>query len=408
MNQFVEAVAIALGAIWANKLRSVLTVLGNIVAVTSIIAVVSLIQGMNATVASAIVNEVSGDSFTVMRFGVITNEDDRERAFSRPLVTLEDAEAIRRFSSDLIRAVMSRAEQNGTVSYRDTVLEGVEVRGVSKEYVEFSGFDAESGRLITPTEVERSRPVALLGWDVADKLFGTAGPLEKVIKIEGVHVRVVGVSPKKGSFFGQSLDQFVVIPLGVHQKLFGARQSLPVVVRPRSPLLMQAAMDEATVALRIARHLKPREENNFGFVTSNTFLDLYQRATTGIFAVLVGVVALSLVVGGVVIMNIMLMAVTERTSEIGLRKALGARRRDIAWQILTESVTLSCVGGVAGITLGFLVALAIGATTPLPAAVQWWSVALGIAITVAVGLFFGLYPAMRAARLDPVEALGRE
>ena len=190
--------------------------------------------------------------------------------------------------------------------------------------------------------------------------------------------------------------------------MFGARFGMQLLVKPKSPELVNVAMDEATVAMRIQRRLRPGKPDNFGMLTSDSLLDLYHQATNGIFAVLVGVVALSLVVGGIVIMNIMLMVVSERTREIGLRKALGARRRDIVWQILTESVTLSVLGGVAGTFIGFVVAIIISKLSPLPAAVQFWSVAIGIGITAVVGLFFGLYPAMRAARLDPIEALRRE
>ena len=216
------------------------------------------------------------------------------------------------------------------------------------------------------------------------------------------------MSEKKGSAFGQSQDEFAIIPLGVFRKMFGARQSLQLLVKPKSPDIVKAAMDDATVALRIERRLRPNQEDNWGMFTSDTLLGIYDQATKGLFAVLIGIVALSLVVGGIVIMNIMLMVVSERTREIGLRKALGARRRDIVWQILTESVTLSTFGGLVGIGLGFVLAVVISKLSPLPAAVQFWSVALGIGITALVGLFFGLYPAMRAAALDPIEALRRE
>ena len=259
------------------------------------------------------------------------------------------------------------------------------------------------------TEIEAHRPVAVLGWEVADKLFGPADPLEKSIKIGSLHFRVVGVSEKKGSFFGNSQDNFAIIPLGVFRKMFGSRGfGMQLLVKPTAPELVKVAMDDATVAMRIERRLRPNEPDNFGMFTSDTFLELYKTATNGIFAVLIGVVALSLVVGGIVIMNIMLMVVSERTREIGLRKALGARRRDIVWQILTESVTLSIFGGIVGISLGFALALAISKFSPLPAAVELWSVAMGIGITALVGLFFGLYPAIRAASLDPIEALRRE
>ena len=407
MNQILESIAIALQAIWTNKLRSFMTVLGNIVAVTSIVTVVSLIQGMNAYVTKAIISDVGADSFTVQQFGITRSDEEFDRVRNNPRITLDEADAIRRFSP-VVSSVMAQAQRRGQVIYKDTTLDSVQIQGVTREYVNFSTFDAERGRMMSPTEVERNRPVAILGWQTADRLFGQADPIDKVIRIEGVHFRVVGVSARKGSFLGNSQDEFAVIPLGAYMKLYGARQSLALIVKPRDPSVIDAAMDDATVALRVARGLKPTERDNFGLFTSDTLLGLYRQATTGIFAVLVGVVALSLVVGGIVIMNIMLMVVSERTREIGLRKALGARRKDIMSQVLTESVTLSTFGGVVGIALGFLVARVISSLTPLPAELQVWSVVLGIGITAGVGLFFGAYPASRAARLDPIEALRRE
>jgi putative ABC transport system permease protein len=198
------------------------------------------------------------------------------------------------------------------------------------------------------------------------------------------------------------------MPIQALQRLFGSRLGLRLTVRPSAPTLVQAAMDETRVALRIERRLRPKQPDNFGIVSSETFLDIYRGVTSGVFAILIGVVSLSLVVGGIVIMNIMLMVVSERTREIGLRKSLGARRRDILWQILTESITLSTFGGAIGTALGFTVAWIISQVSPLPAIVEVWSVVLGISMTAIVGLFFGLYPAMRAARLDPIEALRRE
>jgi len=405
--QIFESIRLALQTIWGNKLRSLMTVLGNIVAVGSIVTVVSLIQGMNAMVSNAIVTQVGADAFTIQRVPITRTDDDIERVRANPLLTLPEAEAIRSFSPT-IRSVMAQAQQNASVSYRDQVLDQVTIQGVTSDYLDFANFDAGRGRMMSAVEVDRNRPVVLLGTDTALHLFGDANPLDRTIQIVGVHFRVVGVSTKKGGFFGTSLDSFAVIPLGAYMKLFGARPSLALLVKPVTPALLPMAMDDATVALRVARRLKGSQENNFGFVTSDTVLALYHQATTGIFAVLVGVVALSLVVGGIVIMNIMLMVVSERTREIGLRKALGARSRDILWQVLTESVTLSLCGGVAGIALGVGIGQLISAVTPLPARLEPWSVALGIGITAAVGLFFGLYPASRAARLDPIDALRRE
>jgi putative ABC transport system permease protein len=407
MNQVLDSVLIALQAIWANKLRSFMTVLGNIVAVTSIVTVVTLIQGMNGMVADAIVSDIGADNFTVQRMPPIFNEDEADRNRNNPLITVEEGEAIRKFSP-LIASVAAQAGRNATVSYRTEEINNANIQGVTASYADFSTFNAERGRMMSSVEVERGQQVTILGYGLADRLFGDIEPLEKTIKIAGIGFRVVGISEKKGSFFGDSQDNFAVIPLGAYQRLFGARQSLQLMVKPVSTDRMPEAMDDATVALRVARRLKPSAPNNFGIITSDFILDLYRQVTSGIFAVLVGIVALSLVVGGIVIMNIMLMVVSERTREIGLRKALGAKRRDIMSQVLTESITLSVVGGIIGIALGALFSTIISSLTPVPSAVELWSVGLGVAITAAVGLFFGWMPARRAAMLDPIEALRRE
>jgi putative ABC transport system permease protein len=409
VSQLFESAKIALAAIWASKLRSFMTVLGNIVAVTSIIAVVSLIQGLNASVKEAILNQAGADSFSIQRFPITRSDDDFDRVRYNPLITLQDLRAIQRYGGDNIASVMADNQGSGRILYRDKSIDNTQITGVTASYSNFSGYNAERGRLMSPSEVESNRAVVILGWQTADRLFGqNIDPIDKVIQVEGVHFRVVGVSEKKGTVLGQSQDSFAIIPLGQFNMMFGSRRSLELTVKPRDVSVMTAAQDEATVALRGARRLKPKQPDNFGMFTSDTIIGIYQSATNGIFAVLVGVVGLSLVVGGIVIMNIMLMVVTERTREIGLRKALGARRSDIMSQMLTESVVLSIFGGVVGTVLGSSIALAISKATPIPAAVEWWSIALGIGITAFVGLFFGLYPASRAARLEPIEALRRE
>ncbi len=403
---FVDMIRIALGAIWANKLRSFLTILGNIVAVGSIVTLVSLIQGITEEVTEVILTEVGADAFLIERVGFVTSEEDWERARSNPRITRDDFEALRQ-TGDSFAAVIAQGQQRGEVRFGEDVLESVQIRGVTEELGQFPEFDAELGRLPTRTEVSRNRNVALLGWSTADRLFNGANPLDRTITIEGVHFRVVGVGATKGSMFGQSLDEYAVIPLGAYQRLFGRRSNLSLMVRPVDPESLDYAMDEAVVALRIARRLRPREDNNFGLFTSDSALDLYNEATSGIFSVLVGVVALALVVAGIVIMNIMLMAVSERTREIGLRKALGARRRDVMWQVLSESVFLSTLGGVLGTAVGATAATIIDRLAPVPATVHIWSVLLAVTTTALVGLFFGLYPAIKAASLDPIDALGR-
>jgi len=407
MQQFLEAASIALQAIWSNKLRSLLTVIGNVVAVTSIIAVVSLVQGLNASVKDAIQSQVGADAFAVTRNPVTFTQTEETRAANNPRITLQDAEALRNFGGH-IKLVMAEAAASGQAKYRSESLDSVRLRGVTKEYSLLSTTRIERGRPITPREFEDGRPVTVLGWGTADRLFGVIDPLDKTITLAGIHFKVVGVAEKKGAILGQSQDEFAIMPLIAYQKIFGLRQSLQLTVTPTDPSATKVAMDDATMAMRIQRGLRPKDKDNFGVVSSDTFLDLYNQVTSGIFAILLGVVSLSLVVGGIVIMNIMLMVVTERTREIGLRKSLGARRRDVLWQILTESITLSTFGGMVGTGLGFLVANIISRVSPLPAIVEVWSVVLGISMTAGVGLFFGLYPATRAARLDPIEALRRE
>ena len=409
MSQLFESAKIALAAIWGSKLRSFMTVLGNIVAVTSIIAVVSLIQGLNASVKEAIQSEAGTDSFVVQRFPVTRTDEDFERVRNFPNITLQDMRAIQRYGGNNIAAIMADNGANARITYRDKSIDNTQVTGLTSGYINFSGYDAERGRLMSPAEVDSNRNVAVIGWQTADRLFGqNVDPIDKIVQIEGVHFRIVGVSAKKGTVLGQSQDSFALIPLGQFWRLFGSRRSLELMVKARDVSNLSAAQDEALVALRGSRRLKPKQPDNFGMFTSDTIIGIYKSATNGIFAVLVGIVGLSLVVGGIVIMNIMLMVVTERTREIGLRKALGARRNDIMSQMLTESVVLSMFGGVVGTILGTTIALVISKATPIPAAVEMWSIALGIGITALVGLFFGLYPAHRAARLDPIEALRRE
>ena len=403
----VEMIRVALGAIWANKLRSFLTILGNIVAVGSIVTLVSLIQGITDEVTDIILTEVGADAFIIERVGIVTSEEEREQARGNPRINLDDFEALEQ-SDGAFAAVIAHGTRSGEVRFGEHALESVQIRGVTEDFNRFPEFDAEQGRLPTRSEVRNRRNVALLGWATADRLFENANPLERTITVQGVHFRVVGVSQQKGSMFGRSLDEFIVIPLGAYQRLFGSRTGLSLMVRPTDPSQIDRSMDDAIVALRIERRLRTREANNFGIFTSDTALDLYNQATTGIFAVLVGVVGLALVVAGIVIMNIMLVSVMERTRDIGVRKAIGARRRDILTQVLIESATLSVAGALIGVALGITITLLISSATPLPAAVAPKWIVFGVVLGATVGILAGVYPAERASRLDPVDALRHE
>jgi putative ABC transport system permease protein len=407
MNQLFESAGIALQAIWANKLRSLLTVLGNIVAVTSIIAVVSLVQGLNASVKDAFTSTAGADAFSVQQRGIALTNVEAERQQTNPRISLDEANALRAYGGN-IRVVMAEADAGGSAKFQGQTIDNVSVRGVSKEFNSLPTTDVERGRLITPNEFDSGRAVAVVGFDVADRLFGAIDPLDKILTLADAHFRIVGVCAAKGAILGQSQDEFAIVPLGAFRQVFGTRPNLQLTLLPTDPHQVKAAMDDATLAMRIQRRLRPKQPDNFGVVSSGAFLAIYDQATSGLFAILIGVVSLSLVVGGIVIMNIMLMVVSERTREIGLRKSLGARRRDILWQILTESITLSTLGGLLGTGLGFSVAFGISKVSPLPAIVEPWSVMLGIGVTAFVGLFFGIYPALKAASLDPIEALRRE
>ena len=405
----VEGVGIALEALWSNKLRSFLTVLGNIIAVSSIILVVSIIQGLDAEVTDIFTAEGT-DVFSLRRRGMIFSEEMERATRSNPRLTRADARMLRE-EGETFAAIVEGVDRSAAVEYRSISLDNVGIRGRSYEYVLTDTFGLQAGRYFSILESRRNRAVALVGADTVEQLFPglpVEAALDKRIRIRGARFTIIGILASKGSVLGFSQDELIIVPVGAYQRLFGTRQSLEFTIKPKTPELLEQAMDETRLLMRIRHRLRPGDADDFALTSADTFVDLYRQATTGIYTVLVSVVAMALVVGGIVIMNIMLMVVTERTREIGVRKAVGATYKLILWQFLVEAVTLSLVGGMIGLALGYGAATLVGMFTPLPYTLQLWSVWLALGVVTIVGVVFGIYPASRAARLEPITALGYE
>lgn len=405
----IEGVRIALDAVWSNKLRSFLTVLGNVIAVTSIILVVTIIQGVDSEVTELFTGE-GADLFTVQRMGIVFSQEQRREMRNRPRLTNDDAEFLRR-EGESFHIVMEAADGSARAEAGNVSLDRVSVEGRSYEWALIDATGLLAGRYFSRLEVDRNRPVTILGSDIVEDLFPGQPPeaaIGRRVRVRDLHLTVVGVLDSRGSAFGVSRDEFVVVPIGMFQRMFGTRTSLELQIKPRSPDHVDEAMEEARVLMRLRHQLRPREDDDFAITSSDTFLGLYRQFTAGIYGALVGIVAMALVVGGIVIMNIMLMVVTERTREVGIRKAVGATYQQILWQFLVEAVTLSLTGGAIGIFIGHGVAAGIASATPLPYILEPWSMAIALTTVILVGVIFGIYPASRAARLDPIQALGFE
>jgi putative ABC transport system permease protein len=411
---FAEAARIAMASLRANKLRSFLTVLGILIGVSSVIAVVAITEGLDGYIANRVL-ELGGKSFYVQKMpDIITSREMWLEMNKRKDVTLMDLEAVRS-ACEACLEVGAQLQTNRTVKFGRTKQEGVQVMGITENVPRIGSVrDLITGRHLIEDDVDVARPVVVIGADLMDAFFGQAEPLGKTISVEGHEVRVVGVAERKGKIFGDSQDNFLWMPLSTFRKLFGSRRSIVIQAEARSIEDFETAQDEARLAMRIRRHLDYDKPDDFNIETGASVMDLWQSATRGIYFVTLVVTAISLAVGGVVVMNIMLVSVTERIREIGVRKALGARRRDILRQFLVESVILSGFGGLLGVagaaSLSFLLSLVLGGimSADFSAPVRPWAVLLAVFVSSAVGLVAGIYPASRAAALDPVVALRNE
>jgi putative ABC transport system permease protein len=401
-----ESVGIALGGVRANKLRSFLTLLGIIIGVASVIAVVSFVEGLNRFVTQKLLN-AGANVFVVDKYGFITSQEAFEEASKNPDVTLDDGDALR---SGMRHSSLVVAEAGSVVPlhYRNKTMKGVTVNARSAGYDLVDDIAIGHGRHLSELDDAERRAVVVIGPEVGEELFGTVDPVGHSLRLDRYEFEIVGVTEVKGKMFGVSQDRFVTVPIRTFQKYWQERGSFQLAVKSVDQASLELAEQEARNILRARRHQRPGQPDRFGLTTADTWLQLYHTLTGGIFVVSIGVAAISLFVGGIVIMNIMLVSVTERTREIGIRKALGARRKDILIQFLVESTTLSLAGGVIGILLGASLALLVGAVSPLPAALSMGAVTLCIVMSTGVGVFFGSYPAARAARLDPIEALRYE
>ncbi|MBP6704095.1 MAG: ABC transporter permease [Vicinamibacteria bacterium] len=411
---FHEAIAIAMASVKANKLRSILTILGVVIGIASVIAVVAITDGLDRYMADKVL-ALGSKSFTVQKFPDIIVSFDQFREFNkRKDLTLRDVDLIRD-SCTLCAEVGGLMATNRTVKYGSIKQESVQIMGVTENFSRIGSIrDLIVGRHLIDDDIDSARAVAVIGADLMDAFFPNTEPLGKEIIVDGNRLRVVGVGERKGKVFGESQDNFVWTSITAFRKLFGSRRSVSIQVEAQSMEVFEKAQDQARLALRNRRHLAYGEPDDFNIETGESVMDLWNSATQGIYVVTIVVTLISLLVGGVVVMNIMLVSVTERIKEIGVRKALGARRGDIQKQFIVESVLLTGAGGILGVMGAAIFSFVVGRLMSgivgdeFSAPVRLWAVAVAVVSSTIVGLVAGIYPASRAAALDPVVALRSE
>jgi putative ABC transport system permease protein len=411
---FSEAIVLAFASLRANKLRSFLTVLGILIGVSSVIAVVAITEGLDGYMADKVL-QLGSRSFSVQKMpDIITSREMWIEMNKRKDIDLQDVEVVKN-ACDACVDVGGMVATSGGAKYGRVSQKNVRIMGITENFSRIGSIrELVAGRQLVQDDVEQARAAVVVGTDLTEAFFGSMEPIGKEIQIDGHPVKITGVAEKKGSVFGESQDNFVWMPISTFRKFYGARRSVTIQAEARSMALFEDAQDQARVAMRVRRHVDFGKPDDFAVETGQSVMDLWQSATRGIYVVTIVVTAISLAVGGIVVMNIMLVSVSERIREIGVRKALGARRRDILRQFLVESVILSVFGGALGVAgaaaFSALLAVVLGniMSTNFSAPVRLWAVTAAVAVSTIVGLVAGIYPASRAAALDPVEALRSE
>jgi putative ABC transport system permease protein len=405
---FRESLKIALQSLWANKMRSTLTLIGVVIGVASVIMIVTMINGVNKYVATKVYG-YGADVFTASQMPqVIMSSDEYLKYQKRKILRMDDYEAVKDECTECT-AVGAEISKTGNVVSQHQSATNVSIRGWTTDMLTMYNFNIAEGRSFTPTELEHDAKVAVIGYDIVDNVLGIGDPIGKEIRVDGVPYRVIGVVERQGSTLGQSQDDFVGIPVSTYQAVYGTNDSLTIYGKAGGiGEKLERASDQVRAILRAKRHDAPGQDDSFSIDTNASFVGLFKSFSQSFFGVAIGIATISLVIGGIVIMNIMLVSVTERTREIGVRKALGARRSDLMMQFLIESAAMALVGGLIGVVGGITIAKLITVIIGFPTTIALWSVLVSLLLATSVGIFFGVYPARKAAMLDPIVALRSE
>ena len=401
---FLDSLKIALAAIWANRLRSVLTLVGIIVGVTSVITIISALEGLMGSIEDSL-SALGPSTFIVTKFGIITSEEDYFKALKRKNLSLKDMKAVAEGCPDC-QEVSGRTYTRSSVKRGNKGLRRVPIGGSPANFIDVIDFEVAEGRYFTQTESDRKNQVAFVGPTIVEELCDGVDPIGRTIKITGRKFTIVGVAKKRGSMLGNNQDNFAFIPLSTHMKLFGKpRHNFNLAIKSKTIEGIEDTMDQARAILRARRGVDYKEDDDFAILTAENILGFVENTTRMVRVALVGISSIALVVGGIVIMNIMMVSVTERTREIGIRKSIGARRKNVLTQFLFEALILSMSGGMIGTALGIVIAMILGGQISLPVEPSLFAISAGLSISIGVGVFFGLYPAVKASKLDPIEAL---